>query len=329
MPRIYLISPDKHSYKANLHCHTTNSDGVFSPAEIKRLYMENGYSIVAFTDHWHYFDNSALSDSSFLALSGYELNYDLLEQKPGGSRLKKTCHLCAIALDPRNCTPIPGKGIYDINYINQCIAQLNANGFIVNLNHTAWSAMPLQDILSIEGIKGMEVYNSTCEYVFNTSGEANNYSLAIANGRRLLPIVTDDNHRGARTPSAPYATPDCCRAFVMLRADRLDTEDIINAYLAGDFYCSNGPLIYEAYIENDRLHIECSPVSRAYLKSEYITLLTPVIRQDDTLTSVDFDISMYRSDSSYISVQLVDSRGRFAMTVPYYFSKESYLQGRH
>ena len=33
-------------YKANLHCHTTVSDGRFSPEEIKKIYSEKGYSIV-------------------------------------------------------------------------------------------------------------------------------------------------------------------------------------------------------------------------------------------------------------------------------------------
>ena len=47
----YLIPDSGRFYKANLHCHTTVSDGMKTPAEIKALYQANGYSIVAFTDH--------------------------------------------------------------------------------------------------------------------------------------------------------------------------------------------------------------------------------------------------------------------------------------
>ena len=47
----YLIDPNLKWYKANLHCHTNNSDGYFAPDEIKKLYMEQGYSVVAFSDH--------------------------------------------------------------------------------------------------------------------------------------------------------------------------------------------------------------------------------------------------------------------------------------
>ena len=37
--KIYLIDPNKKWQKANLHCHTNNSDGFYSPEEIKKYYM--------------------------------------------------------------------------------------------------------------------------------------------------------------------------------------------------------------------------------------------------------------------------------------------------
>ena len=49
--KTYLLPKEGNFYKANLHCHTTVSDGKRTPEEIKELYMRNGYSIVAYTDH--------------------------------------------------------------------------------------------------------------------------------------------------------------------------------------------------------------------------------------------------------------------------------------
>ena len=46
----YLLPKDGNFYKANLHSHTTVSDGRFTPAEAKKIYLEKGYSIVAFSD---------------------------------------------------------------------------------------------------------------------------------------------------------------------------------------------------------------------------------------------------------------------------------------
>ena len=47
----YLISPELNWYRANMHCHTTVSDGHYSPEDIKKAYKDMGYSIVAYTDH--------------------------------------------------------------------------------------------------------------------------------------------------------------------------------------------------------------------------------------------------------------------------------------
>ena len=36
---------------ANLHNHTTHSDGVYSPSEIVRIAKDEGYKEIAVTDH--------------------------------------------------------------------------------------------------------------------------------------------------------------------------------------------------------------------------------------------------------------------------------------
>lgn len=47
----YLLPETGNFYKANLHCHSTVSDGELTVEEIKKIYTEQGYSIVAYTDH--------------------------------------------------------------------------------------------------------------------------------------------------------------------------------------------------------------------------------------------------------------------------------------
>ena len=56
--------PESGYFKANLHCHTTLSDGAFTPEEIKAAYKAQGYSIVAFTDHRKYVHHTELNDES-------------------------------------------------------------------------------------------------------------------------------------------------------------------------------------------------------------------------------------------------------------------------
>ena len=67
-----ILLPDGKGYKANLHGHSTDSDGEFSPERIKSFYKGKGYSIYAYTDHLYMRDRSSLCDEDFVALSGYE-----------------------------------------------------------------------------------------------------------------------------------------------------------------------------------------------------------------------------------------------------------------
>ena len=46
-----LLDSAKPFYKANFHLHTTNSDGRRSPEEVIALYREQGYDVLAITDH--------------------------------------------------------------------------------------------------------------------------------------------------------------------------------------------------------------------------------------------------------------------------------------
>lgn len=52
--KISLLPETGNFYKANLHCHTVISDGKLTPEEVKKAYMEQGYSVVAYTDHRNY-----------------------------------------------------------------------------------------------------------------------------------------------------------------------------------------------------------------------------------------------------------------------------------
>ena len=69
----YLLPPEGQFYKANLHCHSTVSDGRWSPERIKAEYMARGYSVIAYTDHDVLIPHQELTDEHFVALNGYEL----------------------------------------------------------------------------------------------------------------------------------------------------------------------------------------------------------------------------------------------------------------
>ena len=109
-----LLDENKGFYKANLHCHTTNSDGAASPQTIKDEYKKRGYSVVAFTDHEHLIDNSYLNDKDFLAITSCEL---AIKENERASTLTahymKCAHLNFYAMDPHNITTPCYSTVYD------------------------------------------------------------------------------------------------------------------------------------------------------------------------------------------------------------------------
>ena len=72
----FLLPADKTAFKANLHCHTTFSDGKNTVEEIKKLYMERGYSVVAFSDHNCLVPHPELAGPDFVPLTATEINID-------------------------------------------------------------------------------------------------------------------------------------------------------------------------------------------------------------------------------------------------------------
>ena len=71
--RQYLLPKEGTFYKANLHCHSSVSDGSLSPAELKAAYQSKGYSILAITDHEWMVPHPELNGPDFLALTAYEM----------------------------------------------------------------------------------------------------------------------------------------------------------------------------------------------------------------------------------------------------------------
>ncbi len=93
MGRKYLLPNEGTYYKANLHCHTVLSDGHLTADEVKKVYMEQGYSIIAFTDHRKYAWHKELDQEDFLAIAAYEVDINDFEKRKGDFSRLQTYHL--------------------------------------------------------------------------------------------------------------------------------------------------------------------------------------------------------------------------------------------
>ena len=331
----YLLPKDGQFYKANLHCHTTISDGKLTPEQVKEAYKSHGYSVVAYTDHDIMIPHDELNDEGFLALHGYEM-----ESGETGLpfKFRKTCHMCLIALKPDNLKQVCyhrskyliGHGEeyrhlaqfddnypdYERKYSHECISEMmqigRDNGFFVTYNHPVWSLEDRRDYSSYEGMHAMEICNYGCFSAGFAEYNPIIYDDMLRMGKRIYCIGTDDNHNGA-----PLDSPrsDSFGAFTMIKAQSLAYTDITDALLAGNFYASQGPEIKELYFEDGKLYVATAACEQITLTTGTRKLRTVHREKGKTLTKACFEVL---EEDIYVRITVKDKFGKYADTNAYF-----------
>lgn len=331
--REYLLPPGGAFYKANLHAHTTVSDGVMTPSEVKEAYRANGYSVVAFTDHDVMVDHSELSDDGFLALRGWEISIDDTEEEKKGKR--RTYHLSLIAEAPgaerqvfftknidfhgnardfADSVLTTGEPVYGYRYsahfVNRLIRAARAAGFMAIYNHPRYSLQNGEDYLPLEGLVGMEIYNgASTSWGFADDGNTASYERMLRKGNlSLLPIAADDSH----TRLSYREGGELFSGFMMIKAPSLSYTAITSAIKNGDCYASSGPEIRDLYLEDGRVYIETSRVREILYRTDHRGAERRM--KLEGLTAADFRID---PDTSYFRLEIVDEAGRRAVTRAY------------
>lgn len=325
----YLLPQNGTFYKANLHCHTTVSDGGMTPEEVKKYYKENGYSVVAFTDHDVLVPHPELVDESFLPLNGYEMEVD--EIKDCKDRFKKSCHMCFISIEPDNLKQVcfhrskyffgnavnyTDKIQYDENIsdyereythenINQMMETGRQNGFFVTYNHPSWSLENYSDYMGYDNMHAMEIYNNECNLLGYCDYNEKEYDDMLRGGKHIYCIATDDNH----------SKESCCGGFTMIKAKKLGYKEITNALVDGCFYASNGPLIHSLWFEDGKIHIDSSDAASIRLNTGSRRAKTVKAAENSVVNSADFEV--FREDE-YVRITITDSKGNHANTNAYF-----------
>lgn len=337
----YLLPEQGAFYKANLHCHSTLSDGRLTPETLKAMYKAHGYSVLAITDHEYLVDHSDMSEPDFLMLNGYEA---YIKETTGGGegRFLKTVHLNLIAKSPSVKKQImvdPAYIKYATKYmplediprvgelcrrhytpgdVNRLIRTANENGYFVFYNHPTWSRENLSVITQYAGIIGMEVFNNCCYAYEGYSGDdAKVYDEFLRAGRRLYAFANDDNHN-KREEGDPLF--DSFGGFNMIKAKALDYPSIIEAIERGDFYCSNGPTIDTLYVEDGVLYASFPAAREVFMLTEGRgpaagRMTRAAARPGEHLTTAAFPLL---KEDGYARLEVVDDAGHKAFTRAYF-----------
>ena len=326
--RKYLLPEHGNFYKANLHCHCTVSDGKLTPLQVRDLYMRHGYSVVAYTDHNVMVPHHGLRLPDFLPLTGYELDIN----GPGG----KTCHFNFIALSENAVQPVlfrsyvkkesldavlaagiaPDAESYSREYTPENISRIMAagreRGFFVIYNHPDWSREFPSDYLGYHGMHAMEIVNySSLVYGFQDVS-FRVYDEILHGGERIGCVAADDNHN-VYPDESPRS--DSCGGWTMIKAPSLEYSSVTSALLAGDYYASTGPEIYELWFEDGRVHVETSDA--VFIGAEFCVrkAFSAAAPPGQTVRRADFDVP---ADGKWFRITVADSSGMCAWTRAYY-----------
>lgn len=309
----YLLPETGNFYKANLHCHSTVSDGHLTPEELKKLYQSMGYSIIAYTDHNIMVAHPELQDENFLPLKGFEINIDELGEKHRS--LLKTCHMCLIALEPDNEASVSWeKNNYTIEHVNKVMKEGRDAGYFVTYNHPAWSGESYEQYRNYHHMNALEILNHCGIYKGHEDYCPWVYDDMLRGGEKIYCIAADDNHNSKRSRNR-----DSGGGWVMFKADKLEYRTITSALEKGNFYASSGPEIRDLWVEDGVLHVNSSDVEQ--IKIGYGNRNAVRIWPEEGQDTLNHGSVLLDPHGVYVRVTVIDKRGRFAHSNAYFLDE--------
>ena len=337
----FILSEGGEFRKLNLHCHSKDcSDGRITLAELKDFYKSHGYAGVAFTDHNVLIDHSDLSDENFIALTGTEINFDCPTDPKDAQRCyhinliaKRPDNTAMVCFNPKYAFMASNKPYletqkyvgepnfereYTVECVNKVIKEANNHGFLTTYNHPRWSLQTWEDYHGLEGLWGMEINNGDCyRYCGRQDINEDIYDWFLRHGKNISPIAADDNH-----DIRPMGHPkfDSGLSWVMAKTEKLDYASLIEALETRNFYSSNGPEIYECYVEDGYIHVKTSPCEFIRVNTQARAVKSECgEKRGEAVTECHFEIP---EGAKYVRVTVTDFDGSCAWTNAFYDLKD-------
>jgi hypothetical protein len=301
---IRLIDPDLPSWRGQLHCHSTESDGTLPPEAVIARYREAGYDWLVLSDHlepeygWRITDTRRYSEPGFTAIVGAELS-----SAPWSDR---DCFWVTAAGLPVDFRP-PASG--DTGDRVDAIRRAAEAGAFVVMLHPRLNDLALDpDLPGLDAVHAVEVHNTSMQTTWpdHADGFAFLDGLLEA-GHRMLLAAGDDAH---------FDHPDSAfGGWLQVSAPTNDTDALMTALKAGRYYSTQGPRLHEMTRVGDTLSVRSDPARSIVLsgggdrwRSTRQALGAPHVEE------AEFDLAPFRG--SHCRVTVVDATGRRAWSNP-------------
>ena len=297
------------AYRANLHAHSTTSDGQFAPDEVAKLYADEGYDVLCLSDHGRTNRLADIDAQGMLLLSGVELH-------PYGGRVYRGHLLCVNVPGDFDVSVALGGEVGD-DRMQHVVDEVNSAGGLCYFAHPYWCGFRSEEIAALRGLAGIEVYNTSARYI----GRAYNmqtWDELCDMGVRLPALAVDDFHR----------LRDFCGGWCVICCEERTPESVVSALRSGSFYSTQGPEFRRVSFSDGVFEAEFTPATSVIgLSNRCRGFCTGVPNFDGDgetpeITSCRFDMNKLLAPEKaaircdYFRCQIIDAQGRYAWTNP-------------
>lgn len=283
-------------FRGNLHTHTNCSDGILPSQEVVKQYYEKGYQFLAITDHSKLTRVENFPRPDFLLLNGEELG-------GGISKAGTGFHILAINIDKEI-------SVDENTSAQEAIDLIRNNGGEAIIAHPYWSSLTVEDLLSLEGYIGIELFNTTCLFGIGRGYSFTHWDDLLTRGRLTLGISVDDSHQDTRG----YQPLDTFGGWIMVKAEKLSAEKIMASIREGRFYATSGPEIKDITVEENEITVKTSPVKVIDFIADH-----SMGRRWTAEGILESAIYNPGGDEKYIRVQCIDEKGEMAFSNPIFW----------
>lgn len=309
-------------YKGNLHTHTSLSDGIFPPEQVIELYKKSGYGFLAITDHNLFNAYPRFSTDTFLMINGTELTpgfdkQDLLLMEAMESFKNDTLSLThaspelrqklktlacphVVAISRTNSQESWEADIASFVTLQSMIDYAQRKNCLSIVAHPAWSKLDSGELIETKGFTAIEVYNHA-----STPWEDSSiyWNTMLGHGNKVFANASDDMHD----------LGSACGGYIMLKAESLSYNTVINALENGEYYSSTGPDIFDFQITNNKAYVKCSGVKQIRFIPDTIFGHSYMAEEGSLQTECEHKLM---GNERFLRIEAVDPYGKKAWSNP-------------
>ena len=295
-------------YKGNTHTHTLNSDGDSTPDEVVRWYRENFYHFLVLSDH-----NFLTAVDGLNAVHGAEGRFLVIRGEEVTDRFGESpIHINGLDVEHQVA---PQGGSTLVETIQRNVDAIRAARGVPHINHPNFRwAITAEQLAQVQNNKLFEIYNGHPQ-VNNVGGGGIEgleevWDAILSAGVLLYGIAVDDAHHFKRPWDRTAVRPG--QGWIMVRADRLAPDAILEAMERGDFYASTGVELRDYQVTDTAMTITIREEEWSKYRVQFIGRGGRVLSEVTTSPAT----YRFRGDEGYVRARILESNGKLAWTQP-------------